>query len=177
MNAARLFVALVGGAFLLASGCVSPETGSLDAELEARLARATEAERMKLALAHLENLAKTRADALPGATGRLIQLLPADAVGLFSAAAKAAPSRQVATIARAAMTASPADTVRLTSAAIQMAPNEAAAILEAASWRVPKELKPQLEQLKASLPKNILEKREGYQDRLNPNPSPNPKAL
>jgi len=123
----------------------------LQAEVERQLMLVPEANRVGVALALAEFTAAKWPDDAPDSLGRLVQLLPAHAVSLMSAAIKAAP-KAARPLAAAAMSAAPASTVVLASAAVQINPSESHGILEAASWRVPKELKPQLEQLKASLP-------------------------
>jgi len=123
----------------------------LQAEVERQLLLVPEANRVGTAHALAEFTAAKWPDDAPESLGRLVQLLPAHAVTLMSAAIKAAP-KAARPLAAAAMSAAPASTVVLASAAVQINPSESHGIFEAASWRVPKELKPQLEQLKASLP-------------------------
>ena len=128
----------------------------LQAEVERQFALAPETNRVAVALALAEFTAAKWPDDAPDSLGRLVQLLPAQAVPLLTAALKAAP-KAARPLVSAAMSASPASTVALVGAAVQIAPAERAGIFEAASWRVPKELKPQLEQLKASLPPGATE--------------------
>lgn len=123
----------------------------LQAEVERQFVLAAETNRVAVALALAEFTAAKWPDDAPDSLGRLVQLLPAHAVPLLSAALKAAP-KAARPLAAAAMSASPKSAVALAGAAVQIVPAESQGILEAASWRVPKELKPELEQLKASLP-------------------------
>lgn len=127
----------------------------LQVEIEKMLRQSSETNRVQLALKLASVISEKWPDEAPDAMGKLVQLLPAQAVPLVHAALKVAP-KQARPIASAAMTASPINTVIIASAAIQLVPAEGHAILEAASWRVPKELKPQLEQLKSSLPAEVV---------------------
>lgn len=128
----------------------------LQAEVERQFSLAPETNRVAVALALAAFTAAKWPDDAPDSLGRLVQLLPAHAVPLMSAALRAAP-KAARPLASAAMSASPANTVALAGAAVQIAPAERAGIFEAAAWRVPNELKPQLEQLKASLPPGSTE--------------------
>ena len=121
------------------------------AEVEKQFALAPETNRVALALALAGYTAAKWPEDAPDSLGRLVQLLPAQAVPLMTTALKVAP-KAARPLAAAAMSASPASTVTLAGAAAQIVPTEMHGIMEAASWRVPKELKPQLDQLKASLP-------------------------
>lgn len=123
----------------------------LQAEIEKMLGQVAETNRVQLALKLATVVSEKWPDEAADAVGKLVQLIPTQAVPLVHAALKAAP-KQARPIASAAMTSSPTNSVLIASTAIQLIPAEGHAILEAASWRVPKELKPQLEQLKASLP-------------------------
>lgn len=122
----------------------------LQAEIEKLMGQAAETNRAQLALKLAAVVAEKWPDEAADAIGKLVQLLPAQAVPLVQAALRIAP-KQARPIAAAAMTASPANCVLVASAAIQIVPAEGNGILEAAMWRVPKELKPQLDQLKASM--------------------------
>ncbi len=127
----------------------------LQVEIEKMLGQTTETNRVQLALRLATVVAEKWPDEAGDGVGKLVQLLPGQAVPLVSAALKIAP-KQARPIASAAMTASPTNSILIASAAIQIVPAEGSAILEAASWRVPKELKPQLEQLRASLPPEVV---------------------
>ncbi|MFM8471267.1 MAG: hypothetical protein ACKODH_15125 [Limisphaerales bacterium] len=127
----------------------------LQVEIERMMGQAAETNRVQLALKLAVVVAEKWPDDAADAVGKLVQLLPAQAVPLVHAALKAAP-KQARPIASAAMTASPTNSILITSTAIQVVPAEGNAILEAASWRVPQELKPQLEQLKARLPPEVV---------------------
>ncbi len=122
----------------------------LQVEIEKLMGKAAETNRVQLALKLATVVAEKWPDDAADAIGKLVQLLPGQAVPLVQAALKIAP-KQARPVAAAAMTASPANTILIASAAIQSVPAEGNGILEAAAWRVPKELKPQLEQLKASM--------------------------
>jgi hypothetical protein len=123
----------------------------LQAEIEKMLGQSAETNRVQLAVKLAAVVAEQWPDEAADAVGKLVQLLPAQAVPLVHAALNVA-LKQARPVASAAMSASPTNTVRLASVAVQLFPAEGNAILEAASWRVPKQLKPELEQLRATLP-------------------------
>lgn len=123
----------------------------LAAEVERLLAQTAMTNQVQLALKLAATVAEQWPGEAPDAVGKLVQLLPAQAVPLVHAALKAAP-KSALEVTRAAMSAAPTNSVRIVSAAIQIVPAQGHAILEAARWRAPKELHPQLDQLKASMP-------------------------
>jgi hypothetical protein len=123
----------------------------LQAEVERQLLLVPEANRVGTAHALAEFTAAKWPDDAPESLGRLVQLLPAHAVTLMSAAIKAAP-KAARPLASAAMEAVPSQTVTLAGAAVQVVPAQTPGILDAASWRVPKELKSKLDELRAALP-------------------------